>query len=561
MLTISDSRNIAAWTVFVIQALATGCAIVMGNWVEMPWIGIVSSGLLGACSVAAGMVSGTRRAQVWKWGLAMAWGCTVIEPAGLVVGERKIACWDGYYAVVAWLMAVVILLTGRRMAENSWRSRWRLLGMVWALAGSFIWLAASYLQNQSGAFHAGLLIVFMLFIVCKSWFRIPALGIQDVNTLILLLIGLPLADQLMRTPYRLQPNLDPDKKYYSYEMWKKDPGGFDSWLEWNHRQWRTLAQDFYIADPAHVLPYRLKPEHQGLLWQSPTSVNRKGFRGREIPEEKGNTYRIVALGESTTFGITTTRDDKPWPEFLEQIIQERLKPQRPVQVINAGVPGYTLRHNLYRMPIDILPLKPDMIISYHGLNGFPLLNEALPSLIGSFPATYRQRPLRLLANCEYRLKIMYYTHRQISRLVLHPPAITNVMDTEYAQAYRQLVQIAHTNGIRLVLANYSMSVNDKSDPDVIDFYRRTGYPFVRWQIQANAAHSQIISRLVQQYPDVCFVDTHPHLEGEHEKFTDMVHFNEEGDRQLAETVFAEIKQILEQDLSRSIPPGPTNSRL
>ncbi len=519
----------------------------MGNWVEMPWVGIVASGLLGACSVAAGMASGTRQVQIWKWGLIMAWSCTAIAPAGLVFGVRRFACWDGYFAVLAWLIAAVILLTGQRVAEISWKLRWRMLGVVWALAGSFIWLAASYLQNQSGAFHAGLLIVLILLIVCKSWFSIPAKGIQAVNTLILLLIGLPLADLLVRTPYWPQPNLDPDKKYYSYEMWKKDPGGFDSWWKWRDREWRTMALEFCIADPARVLPYRLKPNHQGVLWQSLTSINNKGFRGREIPEEKGDTYRIVALGESTTFGITTTRGDKPWPEFLEQMIQERLKPLRPVQVINASAPGYSLKHNLYRMPMDILPLKPDMIISYHGVNGFRMLNDALPSLIGSFPATYKQRPLCLLANCEYRLKIMYYTHRQISRLVHHSPAITNVMDTEYAQAYRQLIQIAHTNDIRLVLATYSMAVNDKSDPDIIEFYRRTGFPAIRWLMQANAAHSQIVSRLAQQYPDVCFVDTHPHLDGEHEKYTDLYHFSEEGDRQLAETVFAGIKKVLEQE--------------
>jgi lysophospholipase L1-like esterase len=536
----------AAWAVFVIQALASGCGIVMGTWVEMPGIVILTSGLLGACSVAARMASGTRRMQVWKWGLIIAWSCTAIEPAGLLLGEHKVACWDDYYAVLAWLTAAVILLAGQHMAEISWKSRWRILGMAWAFVGSFIWLAAFYLRNLSGAFFVGWLVVLILLIVCKSWFRVPALGVQVVNTLILFLIGLPLVDLLVRTPYRLQP-LDPDKKYYTYEMWKKDPGGFDSWHAWNYRQWGTLAREFYTTDPAHILPYRLKPNHQGVLWQSLISINGKGFRSREISEEKGNTYRIVALGESTTFGFTTTREDKPWPEFLEQIIQERLKPQRPVQVINAGAPGYTLKDNLYRIPTDILPLKPDMIISYHGLNGFPMLNDALPSLIGAFPAIYKERPLGLLAKCEYRLKIMYYTRRQISRLVHHPPTITNVMDTEYAQAYRQLIQIAHTNGIRLVVANFSMAVNDKSDPDLIDFYQRTGYPFTRWEIQANSVHSQIISRLAQQYPDVCFVDTHLHLDGEHEKYTDLVHFSEEGDHQLAETVFAGIKSVLEHE--------------
>ena len=94
------------------------------------------------------------------------------------------------------------------------------------------------------------------------------------------------------------------------------------------------------------------------------------------------------------------------------MIQQRLKPGRRVEVINAGVPALNLEHNLYRLRKDLLPLQTDMIISYHGCNGFRLLDGALPPVSGKIPPVYRKRPLELLAGAEHRLKILYYRQHQ-----------------------------------------------------------------------------------------------------------------------------------------------------
>jgi hypothetical protein len=49
------------------------------------------------------------------------------------------------------------------------------------------------------------------------------------------------------------------------------------------------------------------------------------------------------------------------------------------------------------------------------------------------------------------------------------------------------------------------------------------------------------------------VDTHPHLDGEHEKFIDIIHLTGDGNRQLAENVFAGIRGVLEKDLGVAGP--------
>jgi lysophospholipase L1-like esterase len=281
----------------------------------------------------------------------------------------------------------------------------------------------------------------------------------------------------------------------------------------------------------------------------PISINSLGFRGPEIPAAKEGAYRIVALGESTTFGMTIQAEDKPWPEVLEQIIRQRLKTRRAVQVINAGVPAYTISDNLYRLPREILPLQPDMIISYHGANGFSLIDSAVLPPLGPAPPVYRERPVKLAADAEHRLRMLLFQHRARGRNVPAAALATRPLETRYAAAYRQLIQCARTNSIRLALANFSMAVNEASDPRVVDFYRGGGTRAAYALMRANAVHSLIVRQLAAENPEVCFIDTHPHLDGEHEKFIDVIHFTGEGERQLAENIFAGISNILRQELT------------
>jgi len=60
----------------------------------------------------------------------------------------------------------------------------------------------------------------------------------------------------------------------------------------------------------------------------------------------------------------------------------------------------------------------------------------------------------------------------------------------------------------------------------------------------NLLHSLLVKTLCEQNRELSFVDTNPHLDGEHEKFIDLVHFAPEGDRQMAETMFASITNVL-----------------
>jgi lysophospholipase L1-like esterase len=484
--------------------------------------------------------------------LFAAWVCTLLVPASVILARGARATFDsyfdGYYVALAWIIAAAILPASRALPGSPLQRRWRLLVMAWAVAGGLAWLGAAYLHNRPSAFFSGLLIALALLALCHFWFRLSAWAIVTVNTLILLLLGLPVADVLVRSVASLQAPPDARRQYYLYDVAKRNPPAFGRWWNYYVAQWRQAEKRLRAPDADPVLTYHLRPNDRVRFAKSTIPINSRGFRGREVSLEKGDAYRIVALGESTTFGLTLAPDHRPWPELLEQMIRERLKLRRPVEVINAGVPGYRLDQNLRRFATDILPLRPDVVISYHGINGFCLLGDAVPPRSGASPPIYKERPLRLLADFEYRLKMMRFQHRRSPRRTMRPRPLADPLATASAQRYRELIQLAHTNHMRLVLADFSMAVNEHSDRALVEFYQ-AGYASTPWAIQANLVHSTLVRNVAGQHPEVTFVDTQPRLDGEHDNFIDLVHFAPSGDLQLAETFFAALKPILEKDLS------------
>ena len=539
--------NPTAAIVPLLRAVLIVCAWLIGFWILTPWFGLGGLALLGASSFAEQLAPERRRATVAKGGLATAWLASLVFVGSLLFGGDKPRVLDGVYALVAWSVAAAVLLTPIR--DIGLRKRWRWLGMTWALVGGGIWLAASYLQDQRSDFYAGLLIAVGLMILCKTLHQMPGWGVMIANTVILLCIGLPFADFFVRPNYQLALRPGSGKHLYSYEAAKRDPEAFAAWWRYYQQQWNQMGHEVFTPVHPAGFPVALRSNSQGWLFKSRIHINSRGFRGPEIPVPKGYAYRIVALGESTTFGCTLAPKDEPWPALLEQIIGKRLKPDRPVQVINAGVPALDLRQNVMRLAKEILPLRPDLIISYHGYNGFGMIFNDLPPIYGRAQPYYWPRPLKLLANVEYRLKMTFYKRSLERNLSPREHTIYAPMKSRYASAYRRLIAFAHTNHIRLALANFSMAVNDRSDTDVVGFYGMV-FAMVHRYIEANLAHTKMVKRLVTEHPEVCFVNTHPGLDGHHNLFIDLVHLTQKGRQQLAENIFAGIKPILEQDLAK-----------
>jgi lysophospholipase L1-like esterase len=97
-------------------------------------------------------------------------------------------------------------------------------------------------------------------------------------------------------------------------------------------------------------------------------TNSLGFRGPEIgrdllPKE----LRIIVAGASSVVGFYAETNADTFSSLLEQKLRQNV-PGRPVNVVNAGVPGYTLKEMERLIDHVLIGLQPAVIIIYPGFN-------------------------------------------------------------------------------------------------------------------------------------------------------------------------------------------------
>ena len=114
-----------------------------------------------------------------------------------------------------------------------------------------------------------------------------------------------------------------------------------------------------------ILPYRLVPGSKGRLvtaeYDTAIEINAHGYRGADFDLEKGDRFRILAVGDSFTFGVGV-EGPEAYPALLEKRLDEGGS-NRPVEVINAGFAScyYPDTYYLYLKEIG-LGLDPDLIL-------------------------------------------------------------------------------------------------------------------------------------------------------------------------------------------------------
>lgn len=115
-------------------------------------------------------------------------------------------------------------------------------------------------------------------------------------------------------------------------------------------------------------------------------INRDGFRGPRTPREKpADGLRIVALGNSCTFGWGVDYK-QAWTSRLADILSREL--QRPVQVINAGVPGYSSHQGRILLEKELLDYDPDLLLVMFGFNDHFAAGKGIPDHKQEAPADW-----------------------------------------------------------------------------------------------------------------------------------------------------------------------------
>ncbi|HJQ97773.1 MAG TPA: GDSL-type esterase/lipase family protein [Candidatus Polarisedimenticolaceae bacterium] len=89
-----------------------------------------------------------------------------------------------------------------------------------------------------------------------------------------------------------------------------------------------------------------------------------GFRSASPIEAPKRRFRVLALGDSCTFGLGV-QDGETWPAQLEGLLQVS---GLDVEVVNAGVPGYTAYQGWRLLETRGLRLEPDLVLVTFGFN-------------------------------------------------------------------------------------------------------------------------------------------------------------------------------------------------
>ena len=206
----------------------------------------------------------------------------------------------------------------------------------------------------------------------KSAVRFAGGVAAAVRAFLLFALALPFADALYRHSTGLPLAATIAQPTYSYRAAQANPAAFAVWWYYYLNEWIRedgIRSKIDAPDPEKKLPFVLVPGSSGRMFDTTIRINNLGFRGPDLPRDKGDAFRIFALGELQTFGPTLRDGERPWPELLQDLFDRHADCGRKVEIVNAGTEAYTLEDNLERMRRDILPLKPNLILSTHGMNG------------------------------------------------------------------------------------------------------------------------------------------------------------------------------------------------
>lgn len=119
----------------------------------------------------------------------------------------------------------------------------------------------------------------------------------------------------------------------------------------------------WVKYPEPGAGYTLMKPGSHYEWQSiSVDINSHGLRGPETPYEKpAATYRILNLGDSVVMGWGVRFEDT-YGQRLESLLNEDAAGKLNVEVINAGVPGWSLENALAYLQAEGLRYDPDLIL-------------------------------------------------------------------------------------------------------------------------------------------------------------------------------------------------------
>lgn len=304
-----------------------------------------------------------------------------------------------------------------------------------------------------------------------------------------------------------------------------------------------------LVQPHPYIGFTPRPGATNLPGRPQFSINSLGFKGPEFDQVKApGTLRVAALGGSTTWGSGASSDAATWPSALARRLGALLPadgPYQRVEVINAGVIGYTLLESFVNLKMRVMPLRPDIVVIYHGINdarvmGRPGFRPDYTHVRGPWRAPMPSAADALFQwshlygflrrDAEDRLDLYDLVHIETSEEQRTPNDRDAGLEN-YIATLREAVAVAQVGGARTVLCTFAYTEEIEAQKDWMLWY---GFRLVD---RINDA----VRTLVQD-ERILFADVAAALGGRREHFVDPVRLSDGGNARLAEVVSRSIQQ-------------------
>lgn len=281
------------------------------------------------------------------------------------------------------------------------------------------------------------------------------------------------------------------------------------------------------------------------------TVNQAGYRGPEFELPKPpKLFRIVAAGGSSTFSYQTD-DAEIWTRRLEEKLRARFGDA--IEVVNAGVPGYSAFSSKVNYLYRIRDLEPDALLVYHTWNDMKFFRRLEEGKEFRGP-WLRARPVRdFLRRFQIVWRVRSLFYRSEGGL---PPREDGWLESGSAEAvtipeggrahrwershYEDLALLVSSDGALPIFVSQAGLLADGNQGDsevrrrVYTEYQGLDYPEILRQWKAIGA----IQRGAAERHGGLFIDAYRAVPHRIENFHDQVHLTPAGNEAVAAAIFA-----------------------
>lgn len=283
-------------------------------------------------------------------------------------------------------------------------------------------------------------------------------------------------------------------------------------------------------------------------------TNAFGWRSPPIaPAPQPGEIRLAVLGASTVAGATTPRNDQLFSQQLAALLEQRF-PGRRVNVINAGIPGYTVVKMRQTLERRLIALRPQLVLLYAGFNDIATFCKAQASHARRPEAgvPYPKMPARLLLPELVRKNTVVV--RTTSRITGTSPVKTVAVAPETMAAYRReieaMVDLSRKAGIDFAIVSSLTAYRDDMPRSLQEDLSRPALYFYGKCLSHDGLKA-IVARINAEQAAIAarhgvnYINLADDVPGGRGNFSDSTHFTVAGEKAVAQALARQLAGRLE----------------